>query len=276
MKLVYIITTLFAAFALSSCEDVIDVNIPETKKTLVVEGWLTNKAEAGIVKLYYTNGLGTNSNFNAVTNATLTLTDNTGTSEVLQEVNPGKYAINTMKSVEGRQYRLSISSSAGNYEAVADVKRLSMPLDSLTFKFEKKSTIYEKEGYYPLSHGQEYEGEGDFIQVKLYKNGSYLNKARDLNLFEDTFVDGNYIGKTEISVQEPFAKNDLAKAEVWSLTEDAYRFWNDIRTQLQNGQIFATPLANTRTNIKKNSANATDVIGYFGASLVQSVETTVK
>jgi len=276
MKTLNIIALLFTIFILSSCEDVIDVNLTEGKKTLVVEGWLTNKAEPNYVKLYYSNSISANNNFSMLANAKVTLSDDADHSEVLQEVSTGKYQISTLKSVEGRKYTLKIESSAGNYEALTEVRRMSMPLDSLSFKFEKKSTIYEKEGYYPHSFGQEIEGEGDFIQVRLYKNGKYLNQDGDFNLFEDKFVDGNYIGDAELSVKEPFAKDDLVRAEVWSLTEDAFRFWTDIQIQLQNGQLFATPLANTRCNVKKTSVNATDVIGYFGASLVNSIEVKVK
>ncbi|MBC7915341.1 MAG: hypothetical protein H7Y07_14600, partial [Pyrinomonadaceae bacterium] len=96
------------------------------------------------------------------------------------------------------------------------------------------------------------------------------------NLFSDEFVDGNYIANNQLSVKDPLVKDDLLKAETWSVTEDALLFWLDIQIQLQNGQLFATPLANTRTNIKKTSSNATDVIGYFGASLIHSVESRVK
>ncbi|MBC8052517.1 MAG: DUF4249 domain-containing protein [Sphingobacteriaceae bacterium] len=275
MKALNIFSILFIIF-FSSCEDVIDVDIAEGKKTLVVEGWLTNKNEPHVVKLYYTGNFGGSVNFTAVSNAVITLSDNAGNTEQLQEVTPGKYQINNLKSVEGRIYTLAIQSLAGNYEAKAEVKRLSMPLDSLKFKFEKKSTIYEKEGFYPHSFGQELPGSGDYIQVRLYKNGSYLNKTGDFNLFDDQFVDGNYIGDAEMSVNDPFIKGDKVRAEVWSLTEDAYRFWLDILIQLQNGQIFATPLSNTRTNIKKTSLNAVDVVGYFGTSLVQSTEEEVK
>lgn len=276
MKTLNILTLFFLAVLFSSCEDVIDVDIAENKKTLVVEGWLTNKPEPQFVKLYYTNSLSENTGFTMVGNAKLTLTDNAGNSETLQEVTTGKYQISTLKSVEGRSYTLKIESSAGNYEAFTEARRLSMTLDSLTFKFEKKSTIYEKEGYYPRSHGQELEGKGDFIQVRLYKNGKYLNQDRDFNLFEDDFVDGNYIGSAELSIKDPFQKDDMAKAEVWSLTEDAFRFWTDIQAQLQNGQIFATPLANTRTNVRKTNSTTTDVIGYFGASLIHTTEVKVQ
>jgi len=275
MKLFYSITFVFLLFIFSSCEDVIEVNMQTGKQALVVEGWLTNKAEPQFVKLYYTGATSENS-FEMLDGAILTLSDNEGNVEILSETAPGKYQISSLKSVDGRVYTLKIESKVGNYQAVAEVKRLSMPLDSLTFKYEEKSAIYSESGFYPSSHGREYKGVGDFCQIRLYKNGKYLNQTGDFNLLDDEFVDGNYIANTELSVQKPFQKNDLAKAEIWSLTKDAYLFWTDIRTQLQNGMIFASPLSNTRTNVVKVNATAMDVVGYFGASLVQSLEKKVE
>ena len=274
MKSFYIIAFLFFLLFLSSCEDVIEVDMPAGKQTLVVEGWLTNKPEPQLVKLYFT-GATSDDSFKMLSGATLTLSDNAGNNEILSETSPGKYQMPRRRAVVGRIYTLKIESAVGNYKAVAKVKRLSMPLDSLTFKYKEKSAIFAESGYYPSSNGQEYKGTGDFCQIRLYKNGKYLNQTGDFNLFDDKFVDGNYIADTQLSVEKPFQKNDMAKAEIWSLTEDAYLFWTDVRTQLQNGQIFASPLSNTRTNVVKENATAMDVVGYFGASLVQYVEKKV-
>lgn len=260
---------------MSSCEDVVELDVPQGTKTLVVEGWLTNRAAPDLVKLYFTNNI-SSSGYSTLAGAKVSISDDEGNTEILTELGQGKYQIPTFKSVEGRKYKLTVESSVGNYEAVTEVKRLSMPLDSLSFKYEKKSSIYEYEGYYPLFNGQDLPGKGDFIQVRFYKDNVFLNKDGDFNLYQDDFVDGNYIGKAEMSVDRPFAKGDKVKAEVWSLSEDAFLFWVDIQTQLQNAQIFASPLANARTNVVKKSSNAIDVVGYFGASLVQSVESEVK
>lgn len=267
-----LITVLF----FSSCEEVIDINTPDGKDALVVEGWVTDRPQNHYIKLYLTTKFTDNSGYAPVTAATVVLSTSDGLTETLQEVSAGKYEIKTLKSAEGRTFTLSIKSSKGDYEAIAITPRTSCTPDSLTFKFEKKSAIYEDEGYYPRFHGQELAGKGDYMQVRLYKDNKYLNKDNDFNIFTDEFVDGNYIGDAQLAVNDPFQKDDNVRAEVWSLSEDAFNFWIDIQTQLQNGQIFATPFANTRTNVKKANANAMDVVGYFGSSLVKTVEAKVK
>ncbi|MOA65423.1 hypothetical protein D3C78_1918030 [compost metagenome] len=58
---------------------------------------------------------------------------------------------------------------------------------------------------------------------------------------------------------------------------DAYHFYDELRTQISNGGIFANPPANVRTNVKNvNSSSAKKAVGYFGASLVSSISTTVR
>lgn len=272
IALILILSTMF----FSACEDKIDMNIKDGEQALVVEGWLTNKPENHYVKIYLTKALSSSSSFEQVTGAAVTLKDDAGNTEVLHEKEPGKYEIAVIKGVEGRTYTLRIQSSEGTYEAISKMPRLSMAPDSLTFKYEEKSIVYEDAGYYPYIYGQEIPGEGDYIQVKLYNNDKYLNKPADINIFSDEFVDGNYINNTELSVDTPFVAGDMVKAEVWSQTEEAYHFWTDLRTQLQNGGIFASPMTNTRTNIKSLTPGARKANGFFGTSLVATAERKVE
>ncbi|KAA8486344.1 uncharacterized protein DUF4249 [Arcticibacter tournemirensis] len=276
MKILKLILILLAPVLLfSACEDPIDIDVKEGKPALVVEGWLTDRPENHYVKLYITKPLGGSNDFEPVRNATLTLSDDAGHTEQLKEVSAGKYEISAIRGVEARTYTLRIQTAEGSYEAVSKMPRLSMAPDSLTFKYEEKSIIYEQEGYYPYIHGQELPGEDDFIQVKLFKNNRYLNSVDDINIFPDKFVDGNYIDMG-LEIDSAFAAGDTIRAEVWSLTENAYYFWADLQTQLRNGGIFASPLTNTRTNVKKLTENSKDVIGYFGISLVGTVEKKIE
>lgn len=267
---------LFFALLFSACEDPIDMDIKQGNQALIVEGWLTNKAEKHYVKLYLTKTLDDKNAYEPVTGATIDLSDDAGNSEVLKEVSAGKYEISSIRGIEGRTYTLVIEAPQGNYQAVSRMPRLSMAPDSLTFKFEEKSIVYDEEGYYPYIYGQELPGKGDYIQVKLFKNGRYLNHPEDINIFSDEFVDGSYINNTELEVDSAFARGDVVKAEVWSLTEEAYHFWVDMQTQLRNGGVFASPLTNTRTNIRKLNPEAKNVNGFFGTSLVGTTEAKVK
>lgn len=263
-----LVVLLFAVVFFSSCEDVIDVELEKGEEALVVEGWLTTKPGPHYVNLSKTAPYLGTPEYTAVTQAVITLTDDAGNSETLKEVAAGKYEIAVIKGVVGRTYTLTIHSTAGSYEALTRLQRVSWPIDSVTYEFKDKTAMNDKAGYYPAVYGREASGLGDFSRLKIIKNGTVLQSHDDLNIFSDQYVDGNYITAAKPGVKEPFQKDDQITYEMWSLTEDAYRFWSDLKTQLKNGGLYAVPTSNTRTNLVKKSASGLAVAGYFGASEV--------
>lgn len=276
MKLRLSLFLLIVSTLAFSCQDVIDIDVDGGKPVLVVEGWLTNKRETQFVKLYYTRGISDSTDYQPAEGARIILSDNANHKELLKEQSPGQYSFSQIKAVSGRTYILRIDTKEGSYEAVSTVQRLALNPDTVLYKYEGKSLIYKNAGYYPLLCAQEAEGKGDYAQIKLYKNGVYQNKSDDLNLYSDEYSDGYYIKNLELNIDNPYVRGDLIRAEVWSLNEPAYLFWRDIRSQLHNAQIFAAPLINARSNIKKINPSSYDATGYFGTSVVKFKETRVE
>lgn len=274
MRIIKYITYLTLAAGISACEDIVDIDIKQERQVLVVEGSLTNQLEPGFIKLYYTKPALSTDNYMPVRLATVILKENQLT-ETLHETSPGYYPIKVLKGREGKTYSLIITTEEGTYEAISKMPRLTMTPDTLEFKYENKSLLYLDEGYYPFINGQELKGIGDFTQFKLFKNNKILNKSREINLFSDEYVDGNYIGNYELEIDSPFVSGDRIRLEAWSLTKENYNFWTDIRTQLNNTGIFATPLPNARSNIRKIDPNSPEVTGFFGTSMVKSIEKAI-
>jgi len=272
MKITRILILLLLTGILAACEKVLDINIREEQPVLVIEGWLTSKREPHFVKLYYTSPVIAGTSPVVVSNALIMLEDNVGNSETLKEITKGVYEISTMRGREGRTYTLSVAFDGNAYEATSVLPRLSMEPDTLEFKYKKKQLLYPDEGYYPFISGQELEGPGDFTQYKIFRNGKFLNKATEINLFQDKYVDGNRIGNYELEIDSPFVSGDHIRVEAWSLTEANYNILADIREQLNNSGLFASPLPNARSNIQKVNPTSANVTGFFGASSVRSVE----
>jgi hypothetical protein len=266
----------FFLIALTSCEDVIEMDVQKGKDAFIVEGWITNQPEYNFVKLYITVPYFDKPEYTPVSGASVQISDDAGHTEKLTETEPGKYKLLHLRGQVGRTYKLVIESARGKYEGVAKLQRLSWPIDSVTYQFKKKSVLVKDEGYYPAIYGQEQKGSGDFTRLKIYRNGALLQSSGEINLFNDEFVDGNYIKAIEPALKEPFKKDDHVTYEMWSLTENAYRFWMDIKTQLNNGGLFAAPGNNVRTNIIRKDPTTLDAAGYFGASEVVRFENKVK
>lgn len=257
---------------LAACERVLDIEIREEQPVLVIEGSLTTKREPHTVKLYYTRPVIAGTAASVVSQAFITLKDNVGNIETLRELGNGVYEISNMRGREGRTYTLSVAFGDNTYEAISTIPRLSMEADTLEFKYKNKQLLYPEEGYYPFIGGQDLDGLGDFTQYKIFRNGKFLNKAKEINLFRDKYVDGNRIGNYELEIDSPFVSGDHIRIEAWSLTEAHYNTLADIREQLSNSGLFASPLPNVRSNIRKVNPASASVTGFFGTSSVKSVE----
>lgn len=264
------------AFLFSSCEDVIDIKLPQGKELMVVEAWLSDKPEPQYVKLYKSVPYLAEPTYPAVKQASVILSDDAGNSEALTEVEAGKYEVKNMSFKVGRTYHLNIHAAEGSYEASTKMQRLGLALDSVVYKYEKKSVTVAKEGYYPYLYGQELPGLGDYFLLKIRQNGKDLKTVSDIYVITDQYIDGNYASAVGLNMKEPFKEGDQIRYELFSLTEDYYRFWDDVKRQLSNGGLFAVPSTNTRTNLKKKDPKSIDMVGYFGVSKMMTLENTVK
>ncbi|MCO4293015.1 DUF4249 domain-containing protein [Solitalea sp. MAHUQ-68] len=260
----------------SSCEDVVDVNLDSGPPLLAVDGWLTDRDIPDTIKVTQTSPYFSNTAPLSVVGAKVTLTTSSGESEQLTELSSGKFIVQNIRSIEGVSYTLKIEHDGEVYEAKTTATRQSFLLDSLTFEFREKSIGQKEDGYIVQYYGKELEGKGDACRLKIKKNGVYLNSKEDLNYMNDDFVDSASFKKVRMFTEKPFQLNDEVIVETWSITMDAYHFYDELRAQVNNGGIFANPPANVRTNVKNiNSSSSKKAVGYFGASLVSSVSAKV-
>jgi hypothetical protein len=276
----YIQTYLSMAFyfavisTLWSCEDVIDIDLKTGETLLVVDGWITNQNQSYTVKLTQTKPYFANTPAIVVSGATLQLTDNEGNSENLTETQPGIYKIQTIKGKIGNQYTLKIIAQGETYEAKTEIRNVP-PIDSLTYRFKKERSDL-KEGIYVRYFGPELPTPNDYFRVKVYKNNIQYNKPSELIVQSDEFINGNYIGDLEFDFGDPFKINDHVKVELLSLPQDAYYFWQEMVTQVNNGGLFGTPPANVRTNVRNMNPNSKQkAVGYFGGSAVSTIQGTI-
>jgi hypothetical protein len=63
--------------------------------------------------------------------------------------------------------------------------------------------------------------------------------------------------------------------ELHSITNEAFYFIQQVQEQSNNGGLFATPLANIKSNVSNADPNGRKPLGYFGASAVSRMETII-
>ena len=271
-KLLFIGITPLVLF---SCEDPINVDLEVGETLLVVDGWITDQPGPHKIILSTTSSYFNNDSTPRVRGAEISILDSEGKQEVLTETQTGHYQTSsTFQAKVGQQYTLQILFEGQKYSATTEIRR-PVIIDSLNQTYKDK-TMIEKEGYFVLYNGPELGGLGDFYQFKIYKNNSLMNKVENLVLVQDRLIDGLYLKDVQLH-HEPFQIEDNIRIETWSITEDAFYYYQEMKSQLNNGGMFSYPVANIRTNIKNaQTNNQMKAIGYFGGASVASKEIVIR
>jgi hypothetical protein len=254
---------------------VVQVDIPEGKPLLVVEGQITDQPAPPQVLLSLTQAYFSGGTPPPVSGATLAITDDQGTRDALREVSPGRYVgSGALRGRIGGRYTLTIEANGQNYRAETEIKRTPV-IDSLTVVYKQKQLGFD-EGYYALYNGPELPGVGDYYRFKVYKNGRLFNSPQDLIVRSDELVDGNYIGRVEMH-QEPLVRGDKVKIELNAIPRDYFYFLNEMFVQINNVGLFATTPANVRTNVLNTQPGSDKpAVGYFAGFTVRADSVTVR
>lgn len=276
-----------------SCEDVIDVDVEEGISQLAVDAWITDQQGIQTIRLTLSQGYFDNNPAQPALGAVVTVVDNTGqTFSFLDEDNNGYYLWNpspadsTLGQI-GNQYTLTIQYQGETFEAFSEIKRVPV-IDSISYEL-KEEELGNPEGHYAELFARDFQGVGDTYWIRTYKNGELLRRAGDINIAYDAGFSkgGNIDGLTFITpIREginpfyekendnnvfdpPYLDGDSIRVQIYSITEDAFTFLEEVQTQLNNSGLFAEPTNNVSTNVRNLNPNSTvKAVGFFGASAV--------
>ena len=300
MKSLYkILTLLFLATLAWSCEDKIDVKLPESDPVVVIDAWLNNKAETQTIKVLRTIPYFDNEFLPGLNNAIVRvedLTENTTyTFEKTEEDGTFEWEPTVDKPTFGNignDYRLVVQLGSSIYEAFSSMNRVP-PIDSITYRFEEGNSFFP-DSYFAQFYATDPVGPGDAYWIKAWKNGTYLNKPSEINISFDAggspgavvdgipFIQPIRDGINPFDQDEnddflpPYLPGDSVFVELLSINYDSYVFLNEVAIQTNRpggfAELFAQPLANVSSNIQivDESADDTEAIGFFNVSAVSS------
>ncbi len=290
---VFLMLLLFTAL-LSSCEDVIDVDLNQTTPRLVVDAWLTDQPGPQIIKLRLTTPYLDNNPAPRVPGATVVVADNEGNSYTFTDAdNDGDYqwepdSTEIFGKVENT-YTLTVVHNGQTYRSTSRLNPTTV-VGSISYE-KREARLGRQEGYWATLKANDLPEVGNCYWIKTYKNGNYLGKASEINIAYDAggfrnaglnnqpFVTpvAEGINPAAIENEAPYQLGDQIRIEVWSVTEEAYDFLSQAQTEMTNGGLFATIPANTEGNIENASENSDQVaLGFFCVSAVQTAETEVR
>lgn len=288
-RLLFIPSLFMAVLLLNSCTTVIDANLDMGPTQLSVDANLTDQPGPQTIRLTQTAAYFDNTTPPAATSATVTVLDNTGKRYAFADSdNDGYYiwqpnAKDTLGHI-GRTYQLTIVYQNETYRASSVINRVP-PIDSLIFVKRKLNPISKNEGYRAEFYATDIAGGADYYRIRFFRNGTLQNKPANII----TTQDGGFRSTTgvtdgllfiapirrSINPDSLYALNDKVNVELQSLTLDAFNFWQQFRTQITNGGLFASPPANVPTNIINTNATGRKATGFFVTSAVRSLSATV-
>lgn len=275
MKNIQYYICLIILATITACEDVIEVDVPEGKTRLVVEGMLTDREELQTVKLKYTAPYFSNQPTPAAQGATVHITDDQGQKITLLETAPGVYQ-HEFAGVIGRSYQLHVETAEGEqYHSLHETMMPAPPIDTIYATFEEASLYNEDEGYYVTITSTDQADTVNFYRWRYYVNGERQSEPEDLFFGNDRLIDG-LDGIMVNFYRDPLLVGDVALVEQMSISENAYNFLNLLYQQtVSGGAQFDPPPAPIKGNIL-SSDDKEYALGFFMVTAITTAEIVIE
>ncbi|MFY8161322.1 MAG: DUF4249 domain-containing protein [Candidatus Kapaibacteriota bacterium] len=278
---------LFSVFILTSCEDVIDVDLDNGKSQLVIDGFVNDLPENQVIRLTISTPYFNNSKANPALGASVKLIENGNKEYIFIDLESNgnyTYIYNPADSfcVIGKSYKLEIIYSGQEYNSFSKVNQVPN-IDSIRSIKDKNPFTGDPE-YKGEFFSVDFKGSRDFYWVRSWYNDT-LNSMDNSDIISDgafsgTGADGlTFIVPMRETINrqgDPYFPGDTIRMQLFSINEETYNFLNDVVTQLNNGGLFATPLTNVRTNIVNKNTAGEKALGWFVTSAAKTAGVRIK
>lgn len=266
----------FIFLALQSCQDVIDLDIPDGETRVIINGRVSDTLPVQ-VEIYATTSFLSQEPNPPMSNAIVELFENDEKIATLAEFpsSPGVYG-HPFTGSEGHLYHIVVTFPEGHpyfggttWRSAQERMNRVPPADSSYSRFFTRQPFIE-EGYYAFIMFTEPAGLGDNYRVRLWRNDTLLATQFDLAFFDDEFIDGFAFNDNPIpaiQIGDVSKPGDVYKVELSSISAPALRFLTILQQQtVQVGSPFDPPPAPIFGNIY-NANNPSQLgLGYFFAS----------
>ncbi|MGJ8738019.1 DUF4249 family protein [Zobellia laminariae] len=272
-----IILLLFVS--ITSCSDVIDVEVQEGQSRLVIQASLDwEKGTTGneqIVKLSTSTEFFDTTSNTAVTGASVSVTnDVSGAEFIFIDQNNGEYTTSEFVPVLNESYTLTVIHNGETYSA----NETMMTVTEITDLYQGLEDGFDDEELELHVEFTDPEDEDNFYLFKFQKQGDLLP---EFEVGDDEFVNGNELDwwyeieeDEDTDKIEALAPGDVVSIEMYGISEAYYGYMDILIDQIGGVGIFsATPVA-----VKGNCINLTNpdnyAHGYFRLTEVNKTSYT--
>lgn len=265
---------------LPSCQDPIDLNLPDGTVRPIVNARITN-ADSVSAEVFWSSTYLNQSPNTPVSDAVLVLYANGLAVDTLDALpaKPGSYRGKIVGQM-GSSYSLRIwmPGDPKPWITGAETIRRCPPIDSI-YSENRPRAPFVRPGRYSLVHFTEPAGKGDQYRFRVWRNDTLENLPFNITFFDDQFNDGRSFNNVDFPAVE-FAGPDSVgvryQVEVSSISPEFFQFLNLLRqTTLQVGSPFDAAPALVVGNIWREADPREYALGYFYASGVSRASVVV-
>jgi len=256
-KYIYIpILFLALFFTLSSCEEVIEVDLNSADPVLVAEGYMELDSPCRL-KLTYTTDYFHQESPVVVDDAVVILSDESGASETLRYLGEGIYKGQNIFGTEFSEYTLSINTGEQVHTGFSSLMPVPV-FDSIRiddFPFGDTPPGPDFPGLLTISFHNDPEKE-DYFMLRLTMNGEAMDES--FSLASDEY--SSSLDEVEYTtVIFPSEDGDTLSMEVYAIDADTYRYYIQLNEAISGGMAMSSTPYNPASNMGE------DVLGYFMA-----------
>ncbi len=248
---------------LYSCTETIDIDFNDFDSEYVIEANLST-AEAPVVSITSTINFDEPNEFPGVAGASVTINDDLGNSNVLDEIAAGHFSKEGFIGQVGRTYSMTVELNGEQFSSVCKIPNQVM-LDSISFEKEEASIWSDVDAdsiYNVFVYFQDPIGEDNFYFFVEYVNGEQVRSFP----MSDEYSDGEYLDWELHTHDRELNVGEVVTVEMRCISQDVYEYLRDLD---QDNGMSATP-TNPITNIQNGT------LGYFSAHTSERINYTIE
>lgn len=234
---------------LTSCEELIHLDLNAADPRYVIEGDLTDLSNAQIIKVSQTVAFDEARRYNPVENASVVVTDDRGRIYTFQHIGDGRYRA-TFRPREKGTYNLLVTIEGEEFRASSYVNPY-IDVDSLGVV---EDVIFSDTLYSVTLKFYDPQDEPNYYKYNISVNGEEFKFSR---VYSDKFNDGLYV--THQLSDEDIRWGDSVVVRRQIVDKPVFTYWNEVQSTNPGSAAPANPTSNI-----SNGA-----LGYFSVSLAK-------
>lgn len=243
----------FTAIVFTSCEKVVELDLDESDRRYVIEGLLHDSLGDNCVKVSRSQAFNNQDDFEQLSGVTVQIrNNNTGATNLLNEVYPGVYSDSTLIGEENTSYTLIVEVEGQSFSATSFLNP-RVELDSLSVQTDPFGGGDEQK-YRVNCHFKDPSNVENFYRFKGYLlEDNQFNQVDGFLAISDEFFDG--LETFFPYFDGSFDEGDTVRLDFLSIDEVNYRYFTAIELS-QQGEVPGNPISNLSSET---------AVGYFGA-----------